>query len=122
MYRSVVEYAKYAIPVALALVTALGATLLVPWALGRVPADYFVRPRRSGGSVGRWIVGVGLLLAGLAMLVLPGPGIVAIVLGLVVLDLPLLRRALLRALRAPRIRQSVERIRERRGKPPLELP
>jgi len=111
-----------------ALVTAVlgfGATLLVPWAIARLPADYFVRPvtpKRRAIRVARWIVGGLVTAAGVAMLVLPGPGMVAIVAGLVILDLPLLHRLAIHILRRPGVAKAVTRVREKRGRPPLLVP
>lgn len=101
------------------------ATLLVPRAIARLPADYFVRPvapKRRAVRVARWLLGGLLTAAGVAMLVLPGPGIAAIVVGLVVLDLPLLRRLAVRLLGRPGVIKAVNRVREKRGRPPLVLP
>jgi hypothetical protein len=109
----------------LAFLVGVAATLLVPRAIARLSADHFVRPitpRRRAVRVARWIVGGLLTVAGVAMLVLPGPGIAAIVVGLVVLDLPLLRRLALYLLRRPGVAKAVTRVRARYGSPPLVLP
>lgn len=119
------EVAHFATPIAIAIGIGVAATLLVPRALAAMPADYFVRapPKRARVvRVVRWIAGIILFVAGVAMLVLPGPGLVAIVLGLVVLDLPLVQRLLVRLLRRPTFAEAVNRVRERHGKPPLRLP
>ena len=119
------DVARWLVPLVLGLAVTVGLTLLVPRALARMPADYFVRPTTSRGRVAavvRWLIGLSLVVAGVAMLVLPGPGVVAIVLGLVILDLPLLRRLMVRLLRRPRFADAVNRLRERHGKPPFVLP
>lgn len=119
------DAAHWLLPLLLGLAIAVGATLLVPRVIANMPADYFVRPKTTRGrvaSVIRWIVGVALVVTGVAMLVLPGPGVVGIVLGLVILDLPLLRRLMVRLMRRPRFADAVNRLRERHGKPPLVLP
>lgn len=119
------DAAHWLLPLLLGLAIAVGATLFVPRAIATMPADYFVRPKTTRGrvaSVIRWIVGVALVVTGVAMLVLPGPGVVGIVLGLVILDLPLLRRLMVRLMRRPRFADAVNRLRERHGKPPLVLP
>ena len=111
-----------------ALVTVIlggAATLLVPRAIAHLPADYFVRPvtpKRRAVRVARWVLGGLLTAAGIAMLVLPGPGMAAIVVGLVVLDLPLLRRLAVVLLRRPGVAKAVTRVREKRGREPLILP
>ena len=108
-----------------AFVLGVAATLLVPRAIARLPADHFVKPvtrKRRAIRVVRWIVGGLLTAAGIAMLVLPGPGMASILIGLVVLDLPLLRRLAIRLLRRPGVAKTVTRIREKHGRPPLLLP
>ncbi|HEX7602086.1 MAG TPA: PGPGW domain-containing protein [Polyangiaceae bacterium] len=108
-----------------AFVLGVAATLLVPRAIARLPADHFVRPvtrKRRAVRFARWIIGGLLTAAGVAMLVLPGPGMAAIVIGLVVLDLPLLRRLAVHLLRRPGVAKAVTRIREKYGRPPLLLP
>lgn len=108
-----------------AFVLGVAATVLVPRAIARLPADHFVRPRtrrRRAVRVVRWILGGLLTAIGVAMLVLPGPGVAAIVAGLVILDLPLLRRLALVILRRPGVQRGVTRVRERYGSPPLIVP
>lgn len=103
----------------------VAATMLVPRAIARLPADYFVRPltrRRRAVRVARWSLGGLLVAVGGAMLVLPGPGVAAIVVGLVLLDLPILRRLALVILRRPGVQRGVTRVRERYGSPPLIVP
>ena len=89
------------------LCTFVVSLLAVPWIIGRLPADYFVshvqhstqRPRQYLGMgllrlVLRNIVGALLLLAGVAMLFLPGQGILTIIIGLCLIDFPGKRRLL----------------------------
>lgn len=90
------------------------------FALARLPSDHFVRRRE--GRRWRWPIGLLLVLAGVAMLVLPGPGILSIVVGLVVLDVPLMRRLVVAALRRPRVAATVDAARRRHGREPFVLP
>jgi len=73
----------------------------IPWLISRLPVDYFVRPHRfrhpfSAGAgllfpvwfVFRNIAGVVVLLAGTAMLFLPGQGILTIILGVALMSFP----------------------------------
>ncbi|WP_146651110.1 PGPGW domain-containing protein [Labilithrix luteola] len=102
------------------------ATLVaVPMLVVRLPADHFVRPptRRSVLiHFGRNVVGGILVAVGLAMLVLPGQGVITILIGLSVLDLPIKHRLIRRILSQPRLEHAIQRLRERAGKPPLEIP
>lgn len=70
--------------------------LLLPWLLGKIPADYFVRPRDPVAwhvllkphTIQRNLLGLPVLLAGIAMLVLPGQGILTILVGLGIMNFP----------------------------------
>lgn len=70
--------------------------LLLPWLIKKIPTDYFIRPRRSSGlrtlfaplSILRNLVGFIILLAGIAMLVLPGQGILTVLVGLAIMKFP----------------------------------
>lgn len=78
------------------------ATLIAgPWAVLRIPADYFAHERRPAsrlakqhpairiGLIGlRTVLGVVFILAGLAMLVLPGQGLLTILIGVLLLQFP----------------------------------
>lgn len=102
---------------------------LVPRYLARLPADYFVRePDASARSaaerllaLGRNALAVVLVLAGLAMLLLPGQGILTLLAGITLLDFPGKRRLVRRLFNRPRIRGALERLRRRAGRPPLRF-
>jgi hypothetical protein len=108
--------------------------LSVPIVIARLPADYFVRESNDGNgseqSPGlkrkllkplRNVFGVLLVLAGVAMLVLPGQGILAILLGLSLVDFPGKRKLLLRIVKMRGVKRVVAAIRRRAHKPPLQL-
>ncbi len=108
--------------------------VLVPWAVARMPADYLVRepkaahhgaprsaPLRMLLRLARNALGALLLLAGLAMLVLPGQGILTILAGLSLLSFPGKRRLESRLLRLPGVHGLVAAIRRRAGRPPLQF-
>ena len=112
----------------------LGTLALVPYLVVRIPRDYFrgearERPEpaprrpliRMTLLVIKNVVGVVLMVAGIAMLVLPGQGIVTIVVALTLLDFPgkfRLERWLVT--REPVFR-AINWLRQRRGYPPLAL-
>lgn len=103
----------------------VGTLAAIPWLVRRLPADYFVRPppRRSlPKKVARNATGLALVLAGAAMLVLPGQGIITILLGLSIVDWPIKHRVVGWLLQRPRIEQGVQRLRVKAGKPPLMIP
>lgn len=79
----------------------VASLLFVPWALVRLPADYFHHTRRHStqwGSlhpllrvllrIGKNLLGLLLLVLGVAMLVLPGQGLLTILVGVLFLDFP----------------------------------
>jgi hypothetical protein len=114
--------------------TFLAGVLIVRWLILRIPADYFVRSPEDRSVVGAsrgwrallWGLknGSGLLLAiaGLVMIVTPGPGLLAIVLGLSLIDFPGKRGLEERLLCHPRVLHAANRVRERNGMRPLISP
>lgn len=70
--------------------------LMLPWLIGRIPVDYFSRPRApdrwpallNPRAMVRNLLGLPILLAGIAMLVLPGQGILTIMVGLAIMNFP----------------------------------
>jgi hypothetical protein len=101
-----------------------GMLIAVPWLIRRLPADYFVRehgPSSFAIKVVRNVIGVVLIAVGIALLLLPGQGVITIVLGLSILDLPIKRRALGWLFSRPKIQEGIQKIRSKAGKPPLIL-
>lgn len=99
--------------------------VLIPWLLVRLPTDYFVRPppRHSVPvRVLRNLAGVVLVALGILMLVLPGQGMLTLMIGLSVLDTPLKRRMLRRILCQHNVRSAVQALRARAHRPPLLVP
>lgn len=107
----------------------------VPLLVIRLPADYFRAPRppliarlRGATALGRVglivknMLGLVVGLLGVAMLVLPGQGVLTILLALVLLDLPQKHALEARVLRRPGIRKALDAIRHRFDKPPFEVP
>lgn len=115
----------------LSIASLLLAALLLPVVIVRLPADYFVREhhighgRRSGldwlWHLGKNLLGAIFLLAGIAMLVLPGQGLLTILFGILLLDLPGKRRLERAIVARPGILAVVNRMRQRRGKPPIVI-
>jgi hypothetical protein len=112
------------------------ATLLaIPWIVSRLPADYF---RRDSEHQPRWyerhpavfvavlvlknVVGAVLVLGGIAMLVLPGQGVLSILIGTSLLSLPGKRRLQRWIVSRPAVMRGLNWIRRRAGQPPLEPP
>ena len=63
-----------------------------------------------------------VVLAGAAMLVLPGQGIITIIFGLSILDLEIKHRAMRWILTRKKVEEALQRLRSKVGKPPLVMP
>ncbi|MBX3212840.1 MAG: hypothetical protein KF850_12450 [Labilithrix sp.] len=103
----------------------LGTLVAIPWFVRRLPADYFVRPPPERGlakRIAQNLLGVTFIAAGIAMLVLPGQGILTILIGVSIVDLPVKHRLMRWLLLRPAIQDGIQRLRTRAGKPPLLLP
>jgi len=106
-------------------VTLVGLPVLIT----RMPSDYFVRPRtpiRRGdarwfGRVGGNVAGVVLLLLGIAMLVLPGQGLLTILVALVLLDFPGKRRFERWLVHRPKVLAALNALRARASRPPFVI-
>lgn len=113
----------------------VGSLLAIPWLVVRIPADYFVRRQHF---VDRWqprhpllriallalknSCGIVLVAAGVAMLVLPGQGILTILVGLMFLDFPGKLRLERRLAQQPAVMAAINWMRAKAGRPPLEVP
>ena len=111
------------------LLTFVGSLIAVPWLIGRMRPDYFVthwqqvdaRHRRHPFlAMAIWCVrnavGFGLVLAGIAMLFLPGQGVLTLLIGVCVMDIPGKRALLDRLIRSPHIRKALNWVRRKQGK------
>ena len=103
----------------------------VPYIIARLPTDYFLTIHSSFPPRTRWsrlrgvarnIVGFGIILIGLLMLVLPGQGMLAILIGACLLDIPGIRRLKTRLLRRSRVQAGIDWIRIKCGKPRMSWP
>jgi hypothetical protein len=109
--------------ISLAVYVAIAAA--VPIVLTRLPHDYFARPprrRRAVVVVARTLLGVAVVAAGVAMLFLPGPGIVTMLLGLTIMGGDLAARAARWLVGRPRVLDAINAIRRKRGRAPLVVP
>jgi hypothetical protein len=118
------------------LITFLLTPLLISLIVVRMPEDYFLTQRdhfremsrkyppivRVILHAGKNAAGVVFLLAGLAMLVLPGQGIITILVSLVLIDFPGKRSLELRIIRQKKVLAAINWMRARAGRPVLKLP
>lgn len=103
----------------------IASVVLVPRGLAAMPVDWLLHeppPPPLRERIGRNVVGWTLILLGIAMLVLPGQGLLTLVIGLVLADVPGKRR-MVHALVAVRpVRAGVDALRRRAGVEPLLHP
>lgn len=106
--------------------------ILVPVVVVRLPADYFVASGKAAhhhrtplgwcARIGKNLLGGVFVLAGIAMLVLPGQGLLTILIGLLLVEFPGKRRLELSVVRRPAIRRFLDRMRQRHGHAPFVVP
>lgn len=76
---------------------------------------------RWGATVAKNALGLLLVLAGIVMLIGPGQGILTILIGLILMDIPGKKPFEARLMRKPAILAAANRLRARYGKEPFEL-
>ena len=113
------------------LVTFFGSLALTGAVLVRLPPDFLVdgepaafdplRPKAFLLRLLRHVTGILLILIGLVLSVpgVPGQGVLTIIAGLFISELPGTRALLRRMLRSPRVLSAVNRLRARYKHPPL---
>ena len=85
--------------VGVSLVSFVATLAVIPWVIGRIPADYFAgrkRPTQRQTALRSPVVllvvkntiGALLVLAGIVMLILPGQGLLTIIIGVLVMNFP----------------------------------
>jgi hypothetical protein len=113
----------------------VASLILLPVLVVRMRADYLISDSRAADSfagrhpVLRWtllilknLLGLILLVLGLAMLVGPGQGVLTVLLSLSLLNFPGKRCLEIRLLRLPGVLSTINRLRHRAGHDPVLLP
>ncbi len=116
----------------LSLLTFVASLLLVPWLILRLPRDYFIRHRmdvverkKRHPALTAFLfclrnsLGLLLLSAGIAMLVLPGQGILTMILGLGLMDFPGKDCLMENMVKSGRVQDSLNWIRTKGGREEL---
>jgi len=117
---------------AFSVVLSVASLVVVPWLIARLPADYFAHRHREHPPpahpawrmtvlVVKNVLGVVLILAGIAMLVLPGQGILSILAGIMLMDFPGKYHLERRIVGQHTVLAALNWIRARADKPPLVL-
>lgn len=120
---------------AISAVMFVASLVALPWIVIEIPADYLSRrephPSRFQGQHPAVVVtvhilknalGMILLIAGLVMLVTPGQGLLALVVGLSLVDFPGKRRVERRVIGQPKVLRAINALRRKAHRPPLEAP
>ena len=121
--------------IVLFLITFTGSLGLVSLILVKLPADYFCShydrqlwsgrapALRIAAAIGKNVLGVLLIVLGIIMALpgVPGQGLLTVLLGVMLVDFPGKDRLEQKLLQRPAIRNSIDKLRARFGKPPLLL-
>jgi hypothetical protein len=120
---------------ALSVVGFVGTLIALPILVARIPVDYFRRDRRHDshhatrsavprvlGVLLKNLLGIVLILAGMAMLVLPGQGILTILIGLMLMSFPGKRTLERRLVQQPSVLRAINWMRAKAHQPALEVP
>lgn len=118
----------------LSLVTFIGSLLAVPWIIARLPPNYFIQHRQKVEArhrrhpimariifVTRNTIGLLFFLAGMVMLILPGQGIITILIGLSFMDFPRKHQVVDMLIRRPRVIGFLNWVRRKEKQPPFQL-
>lgn len=133
MGRWLEEYGAWAASgVGVFILMAAATVVVVPMVIVRIPPDYYAHRRRPAGRLARrgpWVrtaavvgknaLGYALIGAGLGMLVLPGQGLLTLLLGFLLIDVPGKYRMEKWVISRPRVLRAVNWLRLRRGREPL---
>ena len=128
-------WGEVALGALLSVVMFLGGSAVVTFVLVKLPANYFHSSHareflverhpvlRAVGIVAKNVLGVVLVVLGVIMAVpgVPGPGVLSVLLGVMLLDFPGKRELETRIVSRPRVFSSINALRARFGKPPLIL-
>lgn len=112
----------------------IASILFVPWAVVRIPDDYFHHAKRHRVPWGEYhpvlrllmlvaknLLGLMLVLAGIAMLVLPGQGLLTMLIGLLFVDFPGKYRCERWLVTRKPVLQAINWLRHKHHKPPLRF-
>ena len=107
---------------------------IIPWLVVKIPHDYFVEKRRTALLSGKLPFGIRILVLvlknclglvivalGIIMLIIPGQGVLTIVIGLILIDFPGKYHLERRLMQRKPVLKSVNWLRVRRQKPPLDF-
>ena len=119
---------------AISLFVFIASLLSLPWLVAQIPDDYFLPDKRQPAEwkeqhplvrllalVGKNLIGLGLILAGILMLFLPGQGILTLVMGALMMDYPGKFQLECKIVKTPAVLKGLNWLRAKANKPPLIL-
>lgn len=116
------------------LVIFIGTLVALPFLVARIPEDYFLcsetrSPRRYANSpagilylIVKNLAGFVFVIVGIAMLFMPGQGILTILIGVMLMNFPGKHSLELRIISQPSVLGAINWMRARSQRPPLALP
>ena len=117
--------------IAFSVIAFVGTLIAIPAILIRLPPDYFQNHHhkpwfanhhpvvRFLGLLAKNVAGIIFLLAGIAMLFLPGQGLLTMLLGILFIDFPGKHHMEKKLIRHPKILSAINSFREKAGKLPF---
>ena len=118
----------------LSLILLLFTVVVLPIAVAKLPQDYFEKEKREPASSKRkhpllWVIisllknliGLFMILAGLVMLILPGQGTVAILVGVALTNFPGKYKLQRRIASQPPVLKTLNKIRKIAGEQPFQM-
>jgi hypothetical protein len=104
----------------------VGTLLALPYVVARAPRDFFTRaepaPGHIAARVARNLLAALLVAAGLAMLVLPGQGLLTLLFGVALADVPGKRALVKRIAQREGLWRALNALRRKLGRPEFERP
>lgn len=125
--------AKFLVGAGLFVVSIVLSLIIVAIVMVKIPENYFSSHyqhdflpnspwlTRWGAVVGKNIAGLILVIAGIVMLIGPGQGILTILIGLILMDIPGKRPLEAKLIKRPVILAAVNNFRAKYNKPPLVM-
>ena len=119
----------------LSIATFVGTLIIIPILIVRIPADYFKRKKQKPepcyknhyapicfiGLVFKNLFGIIFVLAGVAMLFLPGQGFITILIGIMMLNFPGKLAMERRIVQQPTVLRAINWVRAKSNRPVLEV-
>jgi len=120
----------------LSMATFVGTLIIIPILVVHIPADYFTRKKQEPvscyknqyaiicfiGLVFKNLFGALFVLAGMAMLFLPGQGFITILIGIMMLNFPGKFALQLRIVQQPTVLRAINWMRTKADRPAMKIP